>query len=71
MDARDASRAAEKAARDLINTRAALIGELGVAAARHTDTPPASPAPNTTPKRCSTTGLTATGTAPAAQQARG
>jgi hypothetical protein len=38
MDARDARRAAEKAARDLINTRAALIGELGVAAARHTDT---------------------------------
>jgi len=31
-------RAAETAARDLINTRAALIGELGVAAARHTDT---------------------------------
>jgi len=38
MDARDARRAAEKAARDLINTRAALIGEIGVAAARHTDT---------------------------------
>ncbi len=38
MDARDARRAAEKAARDLISTRAALIGELGVAAARHTDT---------------------------------
>jgi len=38
MDARDARRAAEKAARDLINTRAALIGELGVAAARHANT---------------------------------
>ncbi len=38
MDARDARRAAEKAARDLINTRAALIGGLGVAAARHANT---------------------------------
>ncbi len=30
MDARRARRAAEKAARDLINSRAALVGELGV-----------------------------------------
>lgn len=33
MDNRTARRAAERAARDLINSRAALVGELGVAAA--------------------------------------
>ena len=47
-------RAAEKAARDLINTPAALIGGLGVAAARHATPPLASPTPNTTPKHSST-----------------
>lgn len=36
MDTRAARRAAEKAARDLINDRAALIGELGVAQAERT-----------------------------------
>jgi hypothetical protein len=36
MDSRTARRAAEKAARDLIATRAALVGELGVAAAERT-----------------------------------
>ena len=36
MDTRAARRAAEKAARDLINNRAALIGELGVARAERT-----------------------------------
>ena len=36
MDTRTARRAAEKAARDLITTRAALVGELGVAAAERT-----------------------------------
>lgn len=33
MDTRAARRTAEKAARDLINNRAALVGELGVAQA--------------------------------------
>lgn len=37
MDAREARRAAEKAARDLINARATVIGDLGVAASAHTD----------------------------------
>lgn len=36
MDTRTARRAAEKAARDLINSRATLIGELGVAQAERT-----------------------------------
>jgi len=36
MDTRAARRAAEKAARDLINKRAALVGELGVAQAERT-----------------------------------
>lgn len=36
MDSRSARRAAEKAARDLITNRAALVGELGVAAAERT-----------------------------------
>lgn len=36
MDTRSARRAAEKAARDLINSRAALVGELGVAHAERT-----------------------------------
>lgn len=36
MDSRTARRTAEKAARDLVTTRAALVGEVGVAAAERT-----------------------------------
>ena len=71
MDARDASRAAEKAARDLINTRAALIGELGVAAARHTDTTTGVTRAQHHAQALLDYGPHGDGHRPAAQQARG
>ncbi len=37
MDSRTARRAAEKAARDLVATRAAVVGDLGVASAERTN----------------------------------
>ncbi len=71
MDARDARRAAETAARDLINTRAALIGELGVAAARHTDTTTGVTRAQHHAQALLDYGPHGDGHRPAAQQARG